>query len=332
MPNCHICNKPFTNTSIKHIDHSHIDGKSLTVYLFWYIFNIIITIVVGKVRGVAHSKCNMLFRESYRVPVVFHNFSRYDAHLIIEELAACIEGPLSVIGQNMETYISINKKVENTKIEFVFIDSFRFINTSLDKMGHILNNSSKKILRTHFPDDEDFQLICQKEVFPYDYVDSLEKLEEKHLPDKKHFYNKLTDSEISDENYERAQKVFRHFKCKNLGEYADLYLKIDVLLLADIFENFRDTLMATHTLDPAHFVSLPSYTWDCCLRYTGVELELLTDVDMLMFFERAVRGGMSQVSKRHAVANNEDLGLDDSKPQSYLLYLDVSIFFSPHLF
>ena len=170
-------------------------------------------------------------------------------------------------------------------------------------------------------------LICQKEEFPYDYIDSLEKLEEKQLPDKKHFYNKLSDTEVTEENYQRALKAFEHFKCKNLGEYADLYLKIDVLLLADIFENFRDALRATHSLDPAHFVSLSSYTWECCLKYTGVKLELLSDLDMVMFFERGIRGGMSQVSKRHAVANHKDVPHDDSKPNSYLLYLDVRIYF-----
>ena len=222
--------------------------------------------------------------------MVFHNFSRYDAHLIVSELTTCIGGKLDVIGQNMENYISITKNVENTDIQFVFIDSYRFINVSLDKMGHNLENSSKKILKKYFPKDEDFNLTSQKAVFPYDYFDTFEKLLEEKLPSINHFFNKLTDSEICQEDYQRATSVFNHFKCRNLGEYADLYLKIDVLLLADIFENFRSTLMSSHSLDPAHFVSLPSYTWECCLKYTGVELELLSDLDQIMFIERSIRG------------------------------------------
>ena len=241
-------------------------------------------------RGVSHGSCNMRFRESFKVPVVFHNFSRYDAHLIVSELATCIEGNIEVIGQNMENYISITKNVKNTNIQFVFIDSYRFINISLEKMGRNLGDDSKKILKKYFPNDADFNLTSQKAVFPYDYLDTFEKLLEEELPTIDHFFNKLTVSEICQEDYQKALLAFNHFKCKNLGEYADLYLKIDVLLLADVFENFRSTLMSTHSLDPAHFVSLPSYTWECCLKYTGVELELLSDLDQIMFIERSIRG------------------------------------------
>ncbi|XP_071579806.1 uncharacterized protein [Temnothorax nylanderi] len=126
------------------------------------------------------------------------------------------------------------------------------------------------------------------------------------------FYSSLTDETASESDYEHATRVWRRFRVRNLGEYSDLYLKTDVLLLADIFENFRDTCLASYGLDPAYYYTLPGYTWDAMLRYTGVRFELLTDIDMAMFVERGIRGGLSQCSLRYARANNRHVPTYDS--------------------
>ncbi|XP_011859207.1 PREDICTED: uncharacterized protein LOC105556722, partial [Vollenhovia emeryi] len=168
-------------------------------------------------------------------------------------------------------------------------------------------------------------MLTRKGVFPYEYVDSVDRLRETELPPREAFYSSLTGENISDNDYEHAVTVWRRFRIGNLGEYSDLYLKTDVLLLADVFENFRDKCMRSYDLDPAHYYTLPGYTWDAMLKYTGVRFELLTDIDMLLFVERGVRGGLSQCSHRYARANNKYLPSHDPlEASTYLMYYDVN--------
>lgn len=200
---------------------------------------------------------------------------------------------------------------------------------SLDSLAALLSCEKKYILKSEclksgYDTNEMFNLLIRKGVFPYEYVDDYEKLEETTLPPKESFFSRLMQSNISDEDYIHAQKVWTNFGIRTLGEYSDLYLKTDVLLLADVFENFRKTCHATHSLDPAHYFGAPGLSFDAMLKYTGVTIELFTDVDMLLFAENGIRGGVSQVNVRHVKANNKYLDElhDKSKPTSYILYLD----------
>ena len=139
------------------------------------------------------------------------------------------------------------------------------------------------------------------------------------------FYSSLNDEGITDEDYQHAQMVWETFNCRNLGNYHDLYLRTDVLLLADVFENFRKTAMTTYGLDPAQYYTLPGYSWDCLLKCTNVSLELITEPDMYLFIEKGLRGGISMVSHRHAQANNPQMeDYNPEQPTSYLLYLDAN--------
>ena len=142
-------------------------------------------------------------------------------------------------------------------------------------------------------------------LYPYQYMDKWEKFKEESLPDKECFYSKLNNEHITDEDYAHAQKVWNTFNIKNLGEYHDLYVQSDTLLLADVFENFIDKCIETYELDPVHFLSAPGLAWQACLKKTEVKLELLTDNDMLLMFEKGIRGGMCQVSHHYAKANNK---------------------------
>ncbi|CAB0041192.1 unnamed protein product [Trichogramma brassicae] len=152
------------------------------------------------------------------------------------------------------------------------------------------------------------------------------KLQETALPPPEQFYSSLTDSDISTKDYDDAKQVWDSFKISNLGEYSDLYLKTDVLLLVEVFENFRKTCHEAYELDPAHYYTLPGYSWDAMLLYTQVELELLTDVDMLLFVEKGIRGGVSQCCSRFSEANNRYMGEDynPEKEDVYLMYYDVN--------
>ncbi|XP_022161021.1 uncharacterized protein LOC111027106 [Myzus persicae] len=159
-------------------------------------------------------------------------------------------------------------------------------------------------------------LVTRKGVYPYEYTDGWDKLEEDALPEKKDFFSTLTETEIEDDEYDHALKVWGHFGCETLGQYSDLYLKIDVLLLTDIFENFRDLCMSTYGLDPAYYFTAPGMTFHCMLKKTNIKLELLTDYSMLLLFEKGIRGGLVQASMRYATANNEQVpDYDDTKPK-----------------
>ncbi|XP_025191594.1 uncharacterized protein LOC112591876 [Melanaphis sacchari] len=168
-------------------------------------------------------------------------------------------------------------------------------------------------------------LVTRKGVFPYEYTDEWSKLEETALPPKHDFYSVLLEKHVSDEDYVHAMEVWRHFKCPTLGDYSDLYLKVDVLLLADVMENFRDLCMSTYNLDPVYYYTAPGFTFDAMLRYTDVSLELLTDYDMILFMEQGIRGGLVQASERYCRANNPKTpGYDAEKPSSWLVYQDCN--------
>ena len=174
--------------------------------------------------------------------------------------------------------------------------------------------------------DEDLDLLTDKGVYPYDYFTSFDKFRETQLPPKEAFYSNLTESNIEDDEYERALKIWEHFGIRNLGQYHDLYLRTDVLLLTDVFENFRDLCLEYYGLDPAHYFTLPNFAWDAMLLKTGVEIDPLTDQEMYEMIEKGLRGGMCQVSHKEAKANNKYMmdDYDENRPSNYINYLDAN--------
>ena len=165
----------------------------------------------------------------------------------------------------------------------------------------------------------------RKGVHPYEYMDSWNRFNETSLPDKKHFYSRLNIESIIDIDYIHATRAFKEFKMNNLVDYCDLYVQSDTLLLADIFENFRDMSLEIYELDPAYFVSLPGFTWHPCLKITGVNLELITDINMLLMIESGMRGAVCHVIHSYAEANNKYMNnYDENKESSFLSYLDAN--------
>ena len=131
-------------------------------------------------------------------------------------------------------------------------------------------------------------------------------------------------SSISEEDYQHAQQVWKEFGIHNLGDYHDLYLRTDVVLLANVFEAFRDTCLRHYKLDPAHFYTSPGLAWQACLKHTGIRLELLTNSDMLLMFDWGIRGGITQAVRKYALANNKYMGekFNPNEDTTYLQYLD----------
>ena len=207
------------------------------------------------------------------------------------------------------------------------------LSQSIDKVSETDNKISQAELINKFPNIYQlcnkylykFALLLRKGVCPYKYMDSWKRFKDESLPDKESFYSKLNNEHITDKGYAHAQKVWDKFRIKNLGEYHDLYVLSDTLLLEDVFENFRDKCIETYELDPAHFLSAPGLAWKACLKKTNVKLELLTDNDMLLMFEKGIRGGMCQATYRYAKANNKYMNnYDKNKESSYLEYLDAN--------
>ena len=154
-------------------------------------------------------------------------------------------------------------------------------------------------------------------------MDSWERFYETSLLDKEAFYSSLNMENITDIDYRHANKVFKEFQLKNLGDYHDLYVQSDTLLLANVFENFRNKCIEIYELDPAHFLSAPGLAWQACLKKTEVRLELLTDVDMLLIVEKGIRGGISHAIHRYAKANNKyikDYNMKDYKMKKNHFY------------
>ena len=173
--------------------------------------------------------------------------------------------------------------------------------------------------------EKDTDLLIRKGVYPYEYMDKFERFNETELPSIKEFYSRLNDSNASAQDYEHAQRVWKHFNLKNIGEYHDVYLKTDVILLADIFENFRDVCIKNYKLDPAWYYTSPGRSWDALLKKTEIKLDLLSDVDKILFIENGIRGGISMISSRCGKANNKYMkDYDPSEESKYITYLDAN--------
>ena len=156
-------------------------------------------------------------------------------------------------------------------------------------------------------------------------MDLFERLKETCLPEYDDFYSELDQSNISKSDYQHAQKVWNTFKIINMNEFQDLYVKSDTLQLADVFESFRNMCIETYQLDPCYFVSAPGFAREACLKKTEQQLELLTDMNMLLLFEKGIRGGITHVIHKYATSNNKyRSNYDKNKQSNYLVYLDAN--------
>ena len=166
--------------------------------------------------------------------------------------------------------------------------------SSLDSLTNNLVHRGQKLIG--FEDYSELQcnLLTRKGVYPYQYASSWDKYEESQLPPIEAFYSNLNMSNVSDDDYEHAQSVWKEFRIRNLGEYHNLYLRTNVILPVNVFEAFRDTCLEHYSLDPAHFYTSSGLAWKACLKKTGIRLELLTDPDILLMFEHGIRGGITQ--------------------------------------
>ena len=310
--NCWICGEYMGNDRVR--DHCHFTGKF---------------------RGAACNSCNLKLKRQNNISVFFHNLAGYDSHLFIKRLGIT-EGKIECIPNNEEKYISISKTIvsgqyENKKGEIkdktfkiIFKDSMKFMSSS---MGALVNNLPKdafKNLEKYFT-PEQIKLIKQKGFYPYEYMDKVERFNDTTPPPQEAFYSKLSGRGITKTDYNHVWNVWKTFNMKNFKDYHELYNITDVLLLADVFENFRDLCLKNYKLDPVYYFTTPGLAWDACLKMSGIQLELLSDVNMLLMFEKGIRGGISIISNRYGEANNKYMkDYNKNKDSKYLMYVDAN--------
>ena len=290
----------------------------------------------GKYEEAVCDKCERRMCEQKFVPVYFHNLEGYDSHLFVKSLGLS-EGDIKCIPKTDEKYISFSKNVVvsayvNDKgeekpifMEMRFLDSLKFLGKSLDSMVKTLEENQFETLTQQMMSVSHLKLLKRKGVFPYEFMTDISKLETTYLPPKEMFCSRLTDSNVSDEDYEHAKTVWREFGCQTMRDYHDLYMETDVLLLADVMTRFRKTCKKTYGLDTCHYYTSPGLAWDVMLKYTKVEIDLVSDPDMYMMIEKGIVGGISTITKRYAVANNKYVeNYDESKDSVFIPYLDAN--------
>ena len=274
--------------------------------------------ITEKYRSALHWSCNINLEFAKNVPLKFHSLKGYDSHLIFKELSK-FNVKISVIPNGLEKYMAftINKNL-------VFIDSMQFMNSSLDSLVKNLISEDLKYSSEEFS-GEKLKLVKEKGIYPYEYMNSFKRFNKDKLPDKSKVFSSLKDNCISKEDYDGAIKVWNVFKIKTLGEYHDLYLKTDVLLLSDIFENFIKLCLNYYELDPSHYFSSPGLSWDSMLKMTGIKLQTISDINVHNFIEKGMRGGISYICKRHSKANNKYMkNYDSNKESKFITYWDMN--------
>ena len=322
---CWICNEASDDNdeqSSIDLDHCHYSGQFL---------------------GWAHEKCNRARRNVNFTPVVGHNIQNYDLHHICLALQSCEPTTtVSVIPSTDEKYISVNfgvlvetitlddgkviKKYENLR----FIDSFKMMNSSLEKLVDILPRDRFGILASVFPNlsSTELKLLQQKGYYPYSYVSGREKFSEKSLPPLNEWRNTLEGNAvtITQENLNHAKTMWNTLNCQTLQDYHDAYLKTDCALLACVCEFHRELSFSTYKLDCMHFYTLPNMAKEASLRICKAEVELLTEREHLDMIEGAVRGGVCSVYEmRKFTANNKYLpDYDSSQPSTFGFCVDAN--------
>ena len=211
---------------------------------------------------------------------------------------------ISCLGQNMEKFKMLKFLIPEKDYSIKIIDSLAFLQSNLNDLSKDLDDNLKIITKIHFKDK--FEMVNKKlDNFPYNYVNK-DNLEIEELPDKKHFYNMLKLSDITDKEYKLVKKFYKDMKFKNIREYLECYLKSDITLLADIFNNFRKIIFDNLGLDPVKYISAPSLTKDCALKYSNCKILNIKDVLIFQFVKKSIMGGLSNSISPYLKIDNEN--------------------------
>ena len=286
-------NKIFINNKIMHHNHMLKENNIID-----YICN----------------NCNLKIKNTKVLIVLFHNSKGYDNAYMIDIFSKIENVRINCLAENNQRFKMLKFKIPGKKYDIKIIDSLSFLQSDLNSLSKDLDNDLKIITKENFKNN--FEMINKKlENFPYSYINP-DTLNEKDLPCKKKFYNKLTMNEITNKEYENVELFYKKMKFKNLREYLECYLTSDITLLADIFNNFRKMIFNEFELDCVKYISAPSLSKDCALKYSKCKIEHIKDVSVFNFIRKSIMGGLSN-------SINPYIKLDDIKTET-IAYNDLS--------
>ena len=277
-------NKNIIKNKIKIVHHDHCLEKN----------NII---------GYICRECNLQIKNNKNTPMYFFNGMKYDNSIILKSICDLYKSNvnLNVIGNSCEIFKMIEFKIKKIKYSLKLLDMCNFIKGSLNDLSKNLNDKDKFITKSHFKDN--FELLNEKTCFPYEFI-TKENIYNKELPSTENFYSSLKLDDISEEDYNKTLEIYKKLNCKNSKEYLDIYLKLDICLQADIFNVFRNTIWNKFEIDCSKYITSCSLSLDLMLKYTGVKIELIRDINIFDFVNSSILGGVCISSQNIADDKN----------------------------
>ena len=250
------------------------------------------------------NNCNLKIKNSKELIVLFHNAKGYDNSYMLDIFSKIPNIQISCLGQNTEKFKMLKFLIPDKDYSIKIIDSLAFLQSNLNDLSKDLDNDLKIITKNHFQDK--FEMINKKlDNFPYNYVNK-DNLKSEELPDKKHFYNMLKLSDITDKEYKKVKEFYENIKFRNIREYLECYLKSDITLLADVFNNFRKIIFDNLGLDCVKYISALSLSKDAGLKYSKCKIENIKDVSIFQFVRKSVMGGLSDSINPYVKLDNEN--------------------------
>ena len=250
------------------------------------------------------NNCNLKIKNSKELIVLFHNAKGYDNSYMLDIFSKIPNIQISCLGQNTEKFKMLKFLIPDKDYSIKIIDSLAFLQSNLNDLSKDLDNNLKTITKNHFKDK--FKLVNKRlDNFPYNYFNS-ETLQNENLPDKKHFYNMLKLKDITDKEYKKIKKFYENMEFKNIKEYLECYLKSDITLLADVFNNFRKIIFDNLGLDCVEYISAPSLSKDAGLKYSNCKIENIKDVSIFQFVRKSIMGGLSDSINPYVKLDNKN--------------------------
>ena len=257
----------------------------------------------NNILGFICRECNLQIKNDKSIPIYFFNGMKYDNSILLKSLCDIYkdEITLNCIGNSCESFKMIDFKFKNIKYSFKLLDISNFIKVSLSGLSKNLLDKDKIITKKHFPND--FELLKQKTAFPYEWL-TKDNIYDEHLPSIDKFYSSLKLQNISSKEYDKTLEIYKKLKCKNVKDYLEIYMKLDICLQADIFNIFINTIWDKFEIGCSKYIKSCSLSLDLMLKYTKVKIELFKDITMFDYTDSSILGGLCIASQN--IADDDD--------------------------
>ena len=255
-------------------------------------------------------ECNLQIKNNNKIPLYFFNGSKYDNSIVLNSSSKIYKDEITIscIGNSSEQFKSIEFKFKKMKYSFKLLDISNFIKGSLSALSGKLSDEHKIITKRHFINN--FELLKQKTHFPYEWVTE-ENIYNKKLPPIEDFYSSLKLQNINKEEYDETLRIYKELKCKNVKDYLEIYMKLDICLQSDIFNVFRNIIWNQFKIDCCKYITSCSLSLDLMLKYTGVKIQLFKDITMFDFTDSSIMGGLCLASQNIADDDNNKSTISD---------------------